>query len=255
MYNFNYTGRQTIHRNHVGIQTRKEKEEVVFDVRFLELDHYELPDESEIYLEAQRKAKLMRFSLGTVGNKNLHPEDNRLSEFEDPDEPLFRIKIVDSQKSALLLARADRITPRNMDLTEEGEGESMLPVISQDIGEEVWKVEVDERPLLVFSNRYRKEELSSDALFRAIVMPQVFRHILSVAFLIDYDGYDPDAPDDTWQYQWINMAVYLTGSTPPDPKDDGEAAVLEWVDSAVLHFAKENAFNTVFDNLWKGSAS
>lgn len=255
MYDFNYTGRQTIQRNHVGIQTRKEKEVIVFDLRFLDLDHYELPDEAEVYLEAQRKAKFMRFSLGTVGNMNLSPDDNRLSKFEDPDEPLFRIKVVDHDKSALLLARVDGIVPRNIDLTEEGEGESMLPVISRNTGEEIWKIEIDDRPLLILSNRYRKEELSSDRLFRAVVMPQAFRQILTNAFLIDYDGYDPDISDETWQYQWISMAVNLSDSTPPNPEEDGDTAVLEWIDSAVSCFAEDNAFNTIFDNHWEGSTS
>ena len=238
MYNFNYTNRVKLSRSDVGIESFIEKDKVYFKIYSLDFDDYDLPNNSIIKLEAYRQNKMMSFSLGTIANKVLVPLDNELKEFHDVDEILFRVKIVAENNSALLLARVDGVRAKKSNNEDDGQGESLLPIISDDIGSEVWKLEFDNGPRLLINSNLRKEEIASDPLFQSLVMPQIMNQVLYYLFFVEGTSFDKDFSDGTWQDLWYLSAINLiSGKEPPAATTQDRTEVLNWIDEVVSSFA------------------
>jgi len=61
-----------------------------------------------VFVEAYRQTSWMRFDFRTVGAVTA-PKDCSLTEFDSPEDILFRVKVTQANDTHVLLAEADRI--------------------------------------------------------------------------------------------------------------------------------------------------
>src|SRR5439155_26581328 len=95
-----------------------------------------------VYLEAYYRASWMRFPYGAVGGLQ-PPPDRTLREVDRASKIYFRLLVVDeSGECGLILASADGIRPLEAD-EDVGRRESLLPVVTADLGPGVWRVRFD----------------------------------------------------------------------------------------------------------------
>jgi hypothetical protein len=122
----------------------------------------------------------MRFGFGTVG-AIIPPQDRSLSEIDDGAGVLFRVMVVDeSDKVGRLLALADRIAP----LGDERQRDALLPLVTEDLGEAVWRLDAAKgaQPRLMINSRYPglKQKLLEDPLLMGAVLPLAVRDALRI---------------------------------------------------------------------------
>ena len=149
------------------------------------------------------------------------------------------MSVIEAADSGLLLGLADRLRPKLP-------VESLLPLVSADLGAEVWRLDYgqgDDQVVLKvndglpdFSRAVRR-----DPVFRALVMPQVLRSILERALLVDRE--DPAEPEGRWS-PWYDLArSILPGREPPvvdvDAQDDQIAQADAWIDEVVEAFSAD----------------
>src|SRR5690606_20352904 len=112
-----------------------------------QLGGYGLPADAPVWLEAYRNASWMQFSWGRVSEPVL-PEERWLDEFDGGDGMRFRVRVTSPKESHRILAEADRIRCATPD--EKRHIESLLPIRVGDLGNEIWRLELDgEEPTLV----------------------------------------------------------------------------------------------------------
>lgn len=236
----NRTGRKRIHRRDIDLDLRSAErgEAPIFDLT-LRLADYRFPAEARVRVEAARGNASQRWDYGTVGYRTPPPdEERRLTEV--PAGASFRVFVVAADGSGKLLGHAPNLKPV-LPL------DSRLPLEESDeIGEEVWRVEFDGddgNPVLKVNANIPgiSESVRRDPAFRSLVMPEVFRTILTRMVLIDRAP--PDDPDERWA-DWFGIArAYLPDREPPHlggprdaDRDDDEAR--EWIDAVVGAMAK-----------------
>lgn len=202
---FNSTGRVAIPRSNAAVTLRR-LEQVgsgspvgdptagtvearwSFDLK-LDLDRFRFPADARIRVEAWRGTASQRWDWGTVGRSAPPDETGRILK-DVPETCLFRVSVIEAGDTGLLLGVADRLRPKLP-------VESLLPLVSADLGGEVWRLDFGQGDDLVvlkvseglpdFSRAVR-----TDPGFRALVMPQVLRSILERALLMDRE--DPAEP-------------------------------------------------------------
>jgi hypothetical protein len=228
---FNYTNRIRILKDDIEVRVSHDSDRPpVFDIS-LELEDYELPSEAQIFAEAYRSTRWMRFDLGRVGLIS-GTHNRELAAFDDADNLRFRVKVVDPE-TGKLLALAQGVTPFS---DEEGNKEgqaSILPVRSTDLKENgvCWKLEYGEQDvtLLIERGLGGKELVVRSALFQNLILPNVMREILRQ--LVSSNEWDEEGEDmDDWRSKWLRFVKLLGGRMP----DKGEGADNEdWVDDSV----------------------
>lgn len=238
----NRTGRKRIHRRDVELRLRMAKrgEAPIFDLD-LQLTSYGFPAEAQVRVEAWRSNASQRWDFGTVGQRT-PPTDRERRVTEVPAGARFRVFIVAADGSGRLLGHAPNLRP-------ELPLNSLLPLEESDaLGEEVWRVdfgEEGETPVLLANSTIQgiSETVRSDPTFRALVMPEVFRMILTRMVLIDRAS--PEDDDDPWA-PWFGIArAYLPDADPPylggrrdaERADDSEAR--HWIDQVVRAMAEK----------------
>lgn len=226
----NYTGRRKIPRSCITIRLFEHGQRRSFDAE-LDLQALELPSEASVFVEAYYRAAYQRFAFGTVGE--LRPPAERWLDKIPQRKPLFRVKVVHAHNGlARILASADQIRPLDADGAEDHR-DSLLPVEYADLGDRIWKLELDDDgPCLLLNKRFEgiREAARSGPEFLSLVYPEVFRAILQWA--LDDQGSDPDDNDDGWRTLWMRFACRELGCPrPPETRDDTEIA--DWIDSAV----------------------
>lgn len=232
----NRTGRRRIHQRDIALHLREaERQEApIFDLD-LQLDDYGFPPAARVRVEAWRGNASQRWSFGTVGTLTPPPDrERRLSEV--PAGARFRVFVVATDGSGRLLGHAPAIRP-NLPLN------SLLPLEEADIGAEVWRVQFDGdegNPVLLVNDRIPgiSEAVRHDPTFRSLVIPQVFRTILTRMVLIDRPDWTDQ--DGLW-VDWIKIAcTYLPKQLPEDgwfASADVESAC-EWIDAVVAALAR-----------------
>ena len=242
---FNYTGRAKILRQDIKLALAETDGHVIFEGS-LDLAEYELPPDALVFLEAYRQTKWMRFPLGSVGNVVFPPPYlRRLTEFEAGDHILFRIKVTPPTGEHKLLAAADRVpVARPEDL---GKRDSLLEVAPAELGDEIWRLDLDDRPQLQINKSATDnwKQLAQSKLFQALVYPGVLRQILESILDQDWN----DSTGDDWRSQWLRFASLLPGMGDPPVEEGGRAA---WVEDAVSAFAKKHSFKKAFVDAWVG---
>jgi hypothetical protein len=250
----NYTGRKKIRREDLSIALHDmPNAPVFFDADLTKLSAYKLPDDAIVSVEARLQTRWMRFSYGTVGT--ITPAaDRTLTEFDSPDGILFSLKVTAvTGNPGKLLAEADGIPVRFPGEAEERR-DPLLPVKSDDIGQEVYRLDFSNDPPILLVNRAAggKDAIARSPLFMSIVYPAALREILDrIIHVEDLD--DPDDDGEVWQARWLRFAAALPGVGPVPPKDDGDRD--QWIDDAVASFAKQQTMLDRFIAGWqKGGA-
>ncbi len=250
---FNYTGRERILREDVRILLKEEDGQRAFDAS-IDLDGYELPGGALVDVEAYRSGSptWMRFSFGTVAKVEA-PGDLTLTEFDSFDGIKFRVRVTSVEEPAgLLLAEADRITLKKPDEEKENRV-SLLPVVPDDLGEQLWRVDFEEEPALLVNRAvgdWRAVSLSPG--FVALVYPAVLREVLTRTLLFE-KHFDVDDPEDPLS-KWLRFALLLPGIADPPAEDEGLEATRDWIERAVGAFARRCGILAKFATFWTEAA-
>ena len=136
---FNYTGRQRIDRSDVAIILSQNDGVWVYDAT-LSLAKYKFSRNAEIWVEAYRQNLWMQWPWGTILVPR-SPADRKLTEFEDPDGVLFRIRVVQPHgpEHHKLLGEADGIP-----FVKAGEVDDrrrrLLVTIPDALDQQLWKI-------------------------------------------------------------------------------------------------------------------
>ncbi len=242
----NYTGRRRIRQVDARI-TLEEGDEPRFSAD-LQLAEYSFEDSARVFVEAYRQTTWMRFDFGTVGELRV-PPDCRLSEFDTSDAVLFRVRVTsDADRHGVLLAEADRIRPRRPD-TEEDNRVPLLPVKPDgDLGDEVFRVDFSDRPLLLVNSRLGDfRAVARNPVFASLTYPAAMREILTRIIRMDQHLDTEDAVD--WRSRWLRFATMLPGVSELPPHHDDES-VDDWIQEAVGAFCRQFHMMARFGQYW-----
>lgn len=237
----NRTQRKTIIKRDVEIRVRPTEgrgEAPIFDVQ-MDLSPYGFPDDARVRIEVARSNASQRWDFGTVG-EIMEPREQERRLTDVPNGGTFRVFVVADDGTGRLLGHAPRLQPK---LPRN----SRLPLEERDLGEEVWRVEFDGEegvPVLLVNSKVEgiSEIVRSDPSFRALVMPEVFRAILTRMTLINRA--DPEDENGPWTH-WFGIArAYHPDEEPPalpqtGPVDTTEIdRAREWIDAVVARLAE-----------------
>lgn len=246
---FNYTGRKRLKQTDTRVTLCEPGNGTATFEADLDLSRYGLPDEALISVEAYRQTSWMRFPFGTVGELRV-PDDRELREFDSPEGILFRVRVTsEKQPRGLLIAEASRIRPRRLEEVEE-ERVPLLPVKPDDsIGDEVFRVDFSDRPILLVNSRVGDwRSAAKEPVFTALVYSGAMRQILARILYVEHH-YDKD--DDDWRSQWLRYATRLPGVEDP-PAAEEEEHFDDWIDEAVASFCRQFRMYERFSTYWTG---
>lgn len=199
-----------------------------------DFDELGLPAEALVLVEAQYRGIHKRFDYGVVGNLQT-PPDRGIAEFPT-HSPTISVTVVDPLDRRILAARRNLRRSKN-----RGE---LLPVVTADLGQTLWRLNFEEPsgPVLEVTNRIAGIETTTT--FHAFVLPAAFRSVLRTILL------DPDYEDgdEAWQRAWVALGTQHAGDEPPDPAGENreiwlraeETTVHKWIEGAVLSFADKH---------------
>lgn len=236
----NYTGRRKIPRGRIVVRLSDAGDEhYAFQADF-DLAGMDFPADAQVFIEAYNSVSWMRFDFGVVGARR-NPDDLRLVEVTRHPMPKFRLKVVDrSEDVGRLLGVADKLVPLRPK-QDETRRQSLLPVDFRDLGDEVWRLDLSDWPVLELN--YRIEGIGEAARagsdFLGLVYPQVVRDILR-EIVIEQEQFDPDFDDSDWTCLWLRYVCQLSGVAPP-PSGYSEAARrerIDWIEDAVQAFSQ-----------------
>lgn len=214
---FNFTGRTNIPAHMVSAVVQPPGPDGVrsFDMRIGDLTSLELPSAACVYVEPYVKSSSMRFAFGTVG-AILPPDDRSLPEIDDGANVLFRVLVVDeTDRVGRLLALADKIAP----LGDEQQRDAILPLVTKDLGEVVWRLEAGEgtQPRLLINSRFSgfKQRLLEDPLMMGAVLPLAVRDALRVVRKDDDEACE-------WVARWRQFVEEVAGPAEAELIFEGE---------------------------------
>ncbi len=240
-----FTGRRRIAAGDVTINLRNEAIPLAFSIPHLSLQRYKLPPEALVRVEAHHHTIYMPFELGTVADLII-PENLVLTEFDSPDGLRFRLKVtsVTEPTTGQLLAEGSGISP----IWVDGGEESLLPVQPADLGQEVFRLSLEDKPvLLINENITQWREVARSEYFVSLVYPMVLRSLLTE--LLHTDIPDLDDSED-WRSLWLRFAENLPGVAGlPDHYDDDDI-IGEWVEEAVSAFCRSQRLYDSFSKHW-----
>jgi hypothetical protein len=232
---FNYTDRTRIERKDVEINLQNEDERLFFTVNLNNLPSYGFPPQSLIFIEAYRQTNWMRFSFGKISSPN-PIGDFCLNDFDSAEGILFRIKIIENDKSHKIIGSADAI-PFVKPISKLETRESLLPVQpSNELGELIYMLDFREGNPKLLINKYAGDYnvIARSSSFISLVYPEVFRHILT-NILINQGDFADDTQE--WQKKWVSFAKCHRGvGELNDNYDEDEKN--EWINSVIKVFAK-----------------
>ena len=228
---FNYTERKRIEQEHITIELEeKDTDDVAMFNAELDFQGLGLPADAEVIIEAYGGRAAVRFSWGEVGALS-PPRYRRLVNM--PSNPAFRVKVVASDGSGVLLAMADHIRPHR----EEHHG-ALVWLEQKDLGKEVWHLDFDGNPrLLVNSNINGIGKALEDNAFRGLVMPEVLRTILVKALVID--EVDPEDEEGQWgEFLGFIRSFYHKRLELQESDSANNIERMSWIDGAVTAFTR-----------------
>lgn len=246
----NYTGRKKISRSKVTVRLSSAGAgRSGFQIEF-DLSGYDFPEDATVFVEAYNSASYMRFPFGTIRERR-DPKDVRLLDITSRPLPKFRLKVIDqSKRHGLLLGVADKLIPLRPQ-EELSNKQSLLPVDFCDLGDEIWRLDLSDWPVLELNNNIDSigEVARSGDSFLALVYPEVVRRILH-EIVIEQDLSDPGFDDSEWTSLWLRYVCSLPGVSEP-PSGASEAARTrrtEWIDQAVQAFCRSKMARRRFES-------
>lgn len=239
----NSTGRKKISQDKIGLHLLAPVVGEPLKAKLaIDLESFGLPESAAISVEAYHRSSAMRFDCGTVGAKAI-PEVLTLNEIDQAGTVLFRIKVVDSDgQKGKILASADRVRP-----TIEGEHmgrKSIFPVDYRDLGQEIWRVEIEEEsgPVLLLNSKIPAlmHRIHENPLVAGALLPAAFRIVLD--YIAD-DASEDDEEGTGWKSDWLRFCREDLGvdDDPEDLEDDDDARE-KWVDQVVHNYCESRKF-------------
>ena len=210
-----------------------------------------LPASASVSVEAYHHSTAMRFDCGTVGAKKI-PETFLLSELDQAGGVLFRIKIVDREiQQGKIFASADRVRP-----SIEGEHigrKSFFPVEYRDLGQEVWRVDIDDDagPFLLLNSKIPAlmHRIQENPLVAGALLPAAFRIVLQH---IAYNPSEDDEDGAGWKTDWKRFCSEgLRVEDDPEDLEDDDARDL-WVADVVRRYCETRTFAEKATQMFSG---
>lgn len=214
------------------------------------LGEYGLPTDAKVFVEAYRQTNWMRFDFGTIGT--VQPPGNlELPDFDTREGVLFRVRVTaTANPEGRLLAEADQISPVLGKDTGEEAREPLLPIKPEDLGEEVFRVDFGDRPILLINNQFGDwRALAKSPAFVCMALPQALREILTRVLYIE--GYYETEDTADWKARWLKFASLLPGSSAP-PEEEEKDRFEDWINEAVAAFARMHGMKSRFNVFWSG---
>jgi hypothetical protein len=239
----NYTGRLKILRDDAKVYVRASSDGPPVFRTSLNLDEYSFPSDAVIRIEAQRQTTWMGFNLGTIAAPDVLG-DHELSEFSDADGIQFRLRVVSAEAPRhIVLGAADGLSGISEGDDSDGR-EPLLPVRSDDIGMEVWRLSEQGRPQLILNKGIKNwRSAAKHPAFVAMVYPAIMRRLLALA--ID-DETETDDPKNELA-RWMRFAESIPGVSP---WGEWTGSPDEWVEEAVGQFCRHQKMLERFVGFW-----
>jgi hypothetical protein len=220
----NPTNLREIARKHVVLSRVDVGAAKAVQVTKLDLTGYAFKGDERVVVVARAGNTSRRYELGTVAS--ISPEPMDLSGL-DLSRPLrFRLLVRD-QVSPRLRASAE-----NLRCTGDGDVESLLPMVSAELGQRIWRLAIgDDGVELLFNGRLFQSGASAEgyAPFRAMVLPEAARQVF------EYLAKDPErlnAENSVW-VEWAEWMRTLRIEVPPP---DDEELRQAWVEESTAQF-------------------
>jgi len=241
-YRINSTGRKRLLRECVRVRLFEQGggRAPTFEANVKLPADLKLPASAKVYVEAYVKSSSMRFDFGTVG-QIAPPSGLALTEIDAGAAVLFRVKVVDeSAEIGRILASADGIRPESD--SDGDERKPLLPLQSRDLGEEIWRLDIDKDAgcTLIVNNRIPDliELLKSDSRAQSFIYPEVVRRIV----LFIYGG-DPEFDADAeWAADWKEWIDAQLNRQVSDDEVPGPDEVQTLADDVAAAFSRSNKF-------------
>lgn len=239
MATFNFTGRQEIDRSAVQLGLREDNGKIMLDVISLGTSELGLSPSAEVAVEAYRQTTKVRISCGSIAEpvyrKNIH-----LDAFDVIDNIKLRLRVVGTEGDAngKVLAVADRLRVTGNE--EDGGKEPLLKMQRADLGERVWKFGIDEFQPILYINKSLENHLTviQSPVFRALVLPEFFRHVALWIAQKREDADDADSTISQWLHFCDSIGVDLSDLDSLVDSDEGTSDIIEeWATNAATTFA------------------
>lgn len=253
MRRFNFTGRKKIYQKDIHVHIKHVEGKIPeFDI-VLDLEDYQLPNESMVIAEAYQATRWMRFELGQVGLIT-KDRNHQLTDFDDIENLRFRLKVIETE-SGKLLALANGVHPftEGEDISEHQM--SILPVRSVDLSNDgvCWKLDYGEQDvsLLIEKELGGKEQVVRSGIFKSLILPSAMREVLNN--LVNAKEWDEELNDiSDWQTKWLRFTKDL-GAGMPDRENPSDNT--EWVDDAIRRLVtkiggRSEFVNSFEENVW-----
>jgi hypothetical protein len=238
----NSTGRKKISQDRIDLRILPvvpgEPLKVKIGIDFESLD---LPGSAAVSVEAYHRSTAMRFDCGTVAAKKI-PEVLSLNDLDQAGGVLFRIKVIDREgQPGKILASADRVRP-----SVEGENlgrRSIFPVEFRDLGQEIWRVDIDDvaGPALLLNSKIPAliHRVHENPLVAGVLLPAAFRIVLQ--YIADNPSED-DEDGSGWKSDWMRFCSegLKIEDDLEDIDDDGDREA--WIDDAVRRYCAARDF-------------
>ena len=198
-----------------------------------------------------RRTKLRRYRLGAIGSLQQN-ESAEFPDFPSGEEVYYRLRIVDPVTHKLKgLAKTLKDADKKQKPTDV---ESLLPVAfsqpDDGLGNRFWMLNYDDKgPVLIIScKKFSSHEPVKSPEFKALVLPEVLREVLTYAFISSaLKGY-PEWADNWKTFVTVNLGIG-GGPGPEEPKTLDERYIQDtsqWIDDAVRKFADYTNLSTIF---------
>lgn len=220
----NPTNLREIARKHVSVSRFEMAGRKQFQISKLDLSSYDLAGDERVLVIARAGNTSRRYDVGTVNAWNQEGHD--LSGLDSSQILRFRV-LVRKKESPKLVATAE-----NLRCTGDGDIESLLPIVSTDLGQRLWRVVIDEDGAVLQCNERvfpSGASAESYAPFRALVLPEALRQVL------EYVAEDPDKLN-TEGTIWLEWGVWMrrVGIEMPPPHEEDQRPA--WVTESTARF-------------------
>lgn len=220
----NPTNLKEIARKHVGLSRFEVGGKKHFRLTKLELDGYDLESDEQVIVVARAGNTSRRYEIGVVSAWSPEPRD--LSGLDGSQVLRFRI-LIRKKDSKRLTATAE-----NLRCAGDGDIESLLPIVSTDLGQRLWAIIIDEDGAVLQCNERvfpSGASAESYAPFRSLVLPEALRQVLL------YLGRDPERIN-TEGTVWVDWGAWMRqlGIDVPPPSDEDQLA--SWITESTGRF-------------------
>ncbi|MBV8391062.1 MAG: hypothetical protein JO080_14750 [Mucilaginibacter sp.] len=225
---FNYTGRVKIPEKFAKIKIFENGNSSYFNA-YLDIQNLNFPESAKVFVEPYFNANFLRFDYGTIGHLQ-PPAKTFLNDLPNIDQLRFRVKVIDaSDELHKIIGIADNIYPEG--LLNDGNRKSILPVLFDDIGNQIWKVDIrNDGPVLIMNNEENypgiRNHIKSNPYFLGLIYPIAIRFILDK--IIQDDLFD----SEEWSLHWLTFTREVLG-VYPTPSDANDPSIDTWVEDVV----------------------